>query len=279
MLAKPRLHGAASVAARRRHCFKALLFGRRHEAWAGCSFYAGEHRLALGWVPTRCRAADDDPRLGAGALCGERISGLGGRSPSTARRGGHRAGGRCTGGRCTGGRSTGDRSTAGRCTGGRSTGGRSQGLPAECGRSSAAAACRSAAADGCALARRRAAVQQLVAGRRRRRLGQQRVACPGRGRRRRLGHHRIADGCTCARRRAAVQQLAGRRRRRLGQQRVESFGVLQQRGAAQHGRSGPGVVVERRSPCLAVFPARHFARTTGTRPLGLDRVLGVRIVV
>jgi hypothetical protein len=105
MLAKPRLHGElAASGARRRHCFKALLFGRRHEAWAGCSFYAGEHRLALGWVPSRCRAADDGPRLGAGAWCGEPISGLGGRSPSSGRLAlgwvpTHHC---CTGGRCTG---------------------------------------------------------------------------------------------------------------------------------------------------------------------------------
>jgi hypothetical protein len=43
MLAKPRLHGAAYVA-KRRHCFKALLFGRRREA----CFYGGTWRRPLG---------------------------------------------------------------------------------------------------------------------------------------------------------------------------------------------------------------------------------------
>ena len=89
MLGKPRLPGGmVACGARRRHCFKALLFG--------CG------RLALGSAPTRhCRAAGlggrspSSGRLALGSVptrhC--RAAGLGGRSPSTARRpGGHRAG-------------------------------------------------------------------------------------------------------------------------------------------------------------------------------------------
>ena len=89
-------------------------------------------------------------------------------------------------------------------------------------------------------------------GRGRRRLGQQRIACPGRGRRRRLGQQRIASFL------------------------VGGAGVVLQRGAAQRGPSGLAVVVERQSLCLDVFPAACLARR---RPLGVDHVLEVRRVV